>query len=155
MNTAMNETETPIESTNTTRRNLIPEGKYRARPVKWALVRNERSGKHTYAVDFELKNGHTVTWYGALATEDHGRGSAWDITARTLIALGWDGDDIRRVQLTRAAYVTIAHEEFDGELRAKVVAVDVSVTERSAVTGRELDEIAEFLKSAGTARARR
>lgn len=136
-------------------RALIAEGRHNVRIIQYGPTKNPDSGSVSYAIECRFHDGRHLTFFGGLSTAEKNGISAWEITRRTLIAGGWDGRDIRNVQLTEQfMYATVAHEEYRGKINAKIVSLDVSIVKRNALKGDELDHLASVLAEADDARSR-
>ena|ERR1051326_2108102 len=97
----------------------IANGRYRARPVSWALGRTS-TGKEQVAVEFELMDadgvvGPHITWFGYF-TDD-----TWERTVESLRHCGWQGDDLSELSgLDQEVSVVIENEEYKGKRYPKV-----------------------------------
>lgn len=68
-------------------------GKQVARIVDYGLTENKSSGGHSVFIKFSI-NGETITWWGSLK-----EGIAAEITTRSLIEAGYQGEEIKELNL--------------------------------------------------------
>ncbi len=106
----------------------VPEGAYLARPSAWGLTETG-SGKEQFAIEFEIteegeQQGKLITWFGGF----EGDGFKW-----TMRKCGWDGGDIRAVELPTEVRIVVRHEEYNGNWNAKVKFIN-GVDEKSGGT---------------------
>jgi hypothetical protein len=106
---------------------MIPEGRYKARGCEAKLAYTS-AGAGQVAVDLVITEeeseycGQHRTWYGSFTDK------STDRTLQSLRLLGWDSDDLS--QLTgidqHDVWVTIAHEEYEGEIRDRAAFINAS-----------------------------
>ena len=103
---------------------MIEEGNWKALAREFAY--GKTSGKysevkHQIGVLIELVEGPNAgsfaTWYGYFNTDDN-----FDRTCEALETMGWDGKDLNALAGlgTQEFFAVIAHEEFNGEMHARV-----------------------------------
>ena len=129
---------------------MILAGKYIARPVAVGLVDPKGDGKRQVFIDFELKDGRTIGWYGSINEQEKNGISALQITVEALRALGWEGSNLAEIDFPKGseALITIAHEMWGGRVREKVTNVTQPVLDRSAVPQDQALDIAHRLAGA-------
>jgi hypothetical protein len=97
----------------------VPEGAFLARPNVWGLTETA-NGKEQFAIEFEITEpesdqaGKLITWFGGF----EGDGFKW--TTEAMRKCGWDGGDIRAVELSTEVRIVVRHEEYNGNWNAKV-----------------------------------
>ena len=99
--------------------NLIPEGTYRAKATDAALGETQ-GGAEQVAIAFAILTpgfeSHRVAYYGTFGIK------ALEYTVKAMRACGWQGLDLSDLSGIDANEVNlvIAHEEYNGTVRAKV-----------------------------------
>jgi hypothetical protein len=113
--------------------NLIDEGRYLAK-VTEAVLAKASNGNWQVAVGFEILSpegaaGRLITWYGSLAKTVVTAGkyegkTVAEMTVDSLETCGWDGEGLEETSLATAVgnevSIVIAHDEYDGNVKAKV-----------------------------------
>ena len=108
---------------------ILPEGKYKARPVEAGLGES-KAGNPQAAVLFRIIGGEhdnsTITWYGSFS-KNKGEGTKTPLqrTVESLRACGWQGDDLSDLSSINEANeidvgLVIEHDEYQGKVSAKV-----------------------------------
>jgi hypothetical protein len=98
---------------------LIAEGTWKARPMS-AVLGMSSNGTEQIGVDMMLlegpNEGERISFYGYFSE------AAFDRTIESLQHMGWDGNDLSDLSTIGTAdpYIVIAHEEYNGEVSAKV-----------------------------------
>lgn len=106
---------------------MIPEGRYKCRAVEGKLAKTN-DGNGQMAVDIVITEeesehcGQHRTWYGSFTEK------SIDRTLQSLRLLGWQGDDLSDLVGLgdTEAYVTITHEEYEGEIRDRAAWINAS-----------------------------
>jgi hypothetical protein len=128
---------------------MIPAGRYIARPVSVGLVDPKGDGRQQVLIEFEIKDGRIVDYYGSINEQERNGVSALQITVEALRALGWEGKNIGAIDFPKDAegLITIAHETWGGRLRDKVVNIARPALDRFAVPQENAIEIGKRLES--------
>lgn len=97
---------------------MIEAGKYKARPISWALGMTDTE-KEQVAVEIEFLDlavtPRTLWWYGYFTP------NALESTVKALRAMGWEGDDLATLQLQdREVEVVVEHEDYKGVTRPRI-----------------------------------
>jgi hypothetical protein len=99
---------------------MMEQGRYRARAIQAGLGETS-TGKEQVAVEFETVNedgspGEHITWFGFFTEK------SLEHTVKALRACGWRGDDLTNPEGIgdNEVAIVVEHEEYNGEVRAKV-----------------------------------
>jgi hypothetical protein len=94
---------------------MIEPGRYDAKAIE-AQLAQAGTGTPQVAVLFEIEDGRTITWFGFLTEK------SFPYTLKALRILGFKGGDISKVESQELgeASITVKHDTYEGETRAKV-----------------------------------
>jgi hypothetical protein len=101
--------------------NLIPEGKYLARPTDWGLSKTKTGDPQAF-VTFEFGE-HKLTWFGSLK-----EGRAQEITIDALLTCGMSSNNIEDLakndsgllDTTKDVQIVVVHEEWNEKVQVKI-----------------------------------
>ena len=107
------------------RREVVPEGIYRAKPVKASWRVSPEKKTKFLAVAFAISDGEfagrIVSWQGWMTD------NSWDRTVDSMKNMGFDTDDLRDLsQLTEEVSIDVQQEEYENDKGESVVIAKVS-----------------------------
>jgi hypothetical protein len=99
---------------------MIPAGNYTAKATGSFDFGTSTGGTEQVAVEVEIlegpEAGRCMTWFGFFTDKTTER------TVESLRLLGWQGDDITKLEElgSRRVSIVVEHEEYQGQVRAKI-----------------------------------